>query len=144
MLVQVSQQTGLCHGEAPLPREVWENLATSPAAFSFQEVLVAQGIPITKPQRSSQHGDGRHCFSELFSFPLPCPHVGRGKGCQVCLCCSSNSVTPMTFKFYRAGTEGAAAEQASLSAAIGRASWSMGTVMRPGRPLPRLAANKAH
>lgn len=70
--------------------------------------------------------------------------VGRGKGFQVCLCSSPDSVTLMTFKFSGAGTEGAAAEQASLSAAVGRASWSVGTVMRPGRPLPRLAANKAH
>lgn len=78
------------------------------------------------------------CFFFFFSS------VGRGKGFQACLCSSPNSVTLMTFKFSGAGTEGAAAEQASLSAAVGRASWSVGTVMRPGRPLPRLAANKAH
>lgn len=82
-------------------------------------------------------------FLSCFLSPFPAPMWVEVRDARF-VCCSSNSVTPMTFKFYRAGTEGAAAEQASLSAAIGRASWSMGTVMRPGRPLPRLAANKAH
>lgn len=82
-------------------------------------------------------------FLGFFVFVF-CHSEGRGKGFQVCLHSSPDSVTLMTFKFSGAGIEGAAAEQASLSAAVRRTSWSVGTVMEPGRPLPKLAANKAH